>query len=80
MGSQIRLYVHEVLLLKEIEIGDTSQIAAASSLSDASHTNVSPRGKSLAYMILKKLYENNPENVSKVVDKRGFGRVVSENF
>ncbi len=44
----------------EIEIGDTSQIAAASSLSDASHTNVSPRGKSLAYMILKKLYENNP--------------------
>jgi hypothetical protein len=56
-------------LLKEIEIGDTSQIAAASSLSDASHTNVSPRGKSLAYMILKKLYENNPENVSKVVDK-----------
>ena len=66
-----RLYVHEVLLLKEIEIGDTSQIAAASSLSDASHTNVSPRRKSLAYMILKKLYENNPENVSKVVDKNG---------
>lgn len=54
-------------MLKEIEIGDTSQIAAASSLSDASHTNVSPRGKSLAYMILKKLYENNPKNVSKVV-------------
>lgn len=71
-----RLYVHEVLLLKEIEIGDTSQIAAASSLSDASHTNVSPRGKSLAYMILKKLYENNPKNVSKVVDENGEPLVV----
>ena len=75
-----RLYVHEVLLLKEIEIGDTSQIAAASSLSDASHTNVSPRGKSLACMILKKLYENNPENISKVVDykkvQQSWGRLL----
>lgn len=71
-----RLYVHEVFLLEEIEKGDTPQIAAASSLTDASHTNVSPRGRTLARMILKKLYGNNPQNVSKIVDENGEPLVV----